>query len=187
MFNEVFNRLDKINNSKYDRGYIILTFTENGRDIRDFKNRPFDYISAYKDMVHNYNFYTCVLDDIEYEWEVKLSQLREKIDPRFRIITGCNFAKPKNIKLDIQEPWISLLGYNKLVPRLTCVETTNTLNEILGIESSDDHKLWLIDHGQQPIDIYNFFDQCSYMLDHDRGHPNKVGHQIWAERILCEL
>lgn len=186
MFNQLFDRLDSINNSEYEKGYVVLTFTENGRDIRDYENRQFDYLSAYKNQVHDYNFYSSVLDDIEKEWQLKLDQLKESIDPRFKIITGCNFAKPKHIKLDIADPWISLLGYTDHVPTLTYVETTITLNQILNISSTDEHKQWLLDHSEMSIKIVDFLKSSEYICA-DKGHPNFQGHKIWADRILEEI
>lgn len=190
--------IDWLNNSDYTNGYIVITFTENGRDIRTASHRMFDYISTYKD-VSTDKLYDQVLSDIEDEWTDRLIKIRKKIDPRFKFILGAHYVwhnklYQRTVDIDgihwIQNTWIELLASSlskhppPRVP-ITNLSILDSLNGILSIQNLSDYKSWFVNNTDDPNKVHNWFESTpEYFEPHDIGHPNAAGHQIWADVII---
>lgn len=198
MLNNFEMLLDFLNHSNYQQGTVILTFTEHGRDIRDYQSRPFDYISAYNTVPHNVEFYNLVLDDVEQQWIQRLDVLRQKLHARFRIVVGCNFVWHNYLAEFCQshpritwvnQSWLELLAQdcNKVPPprvRLTNIESLSTVNSILAISDSQMYKKWFIENSHDSSEVVNWMrNTLDFFESHDPGHPNARGHMIWSNTI----
>lgn len=188
--NLIEENLQAINQA--ESALVILTFTENARDIDCFSERHFDYISAYKDCNFDYNFYNRVLDDIEQEWIDRLGSIG--FGPNVKVITGFNFAQHNILDkycrenfIFIDQTWLQLLGYSGQIPRTTRVSALAIIHELTEKPINDEYKRWAADTAQPALDVFAWGRTNSYMVKDDSGHPNKDGHNLWAERILCEL
>jgi len=185
--------ITQLNESNYESGVIVLTFTENGRDIRDVQHRSeFDYISNYRDKVIDHTFYELVLDDVENEWIETLSKIRNVLDSRFKIIVGVNFAWHSKLAqycinsddiLYIQKPWINMLGYTENLPRTTYPAVMNEIHDLIGTEDMSQFKLWVLRIEKQINNMFDWMEISDFFDEHDLGHPNIRGHYIWASEI----
>ena len=190
--------IDYLNASDYTGGAVVLTFTENGRDIRDYSSRKFDYISAYKNVPVTIGLYELVLDDIEREWIARLEDICQRLDQRFQIVAGCNFAWHDTLAQFCQNHyrvkwvstrWLDLLAakINKLPPpliRMTHVDAPETVNHIVGISNDSAFKRWFLMHSDPALEVINWMATTPEFFEpHDTGHPNARGHQIWAKAV----
>jgi len=193
--------IDWINNSDYTNGYIVITFTENGRDIRTASHRMFDYIANYKDVPTD-KLYNTVLSDIEDEWITRIKTIREKIDSRFKFIFGTHFVWHDKLFNEtacidgiywIQDTWIELLAKSlskPVPPRVSITDLTyiEPLNSILSLEDLTHYKEWIVNNADDCASVHNFFETTpEYFEPHDIGHPNAAGHLIWANAVIDKI
>ena len=192
--------IDWLNSSDYTGGLIVLTFTESGRDIRNYSHHRFDYIKTYAHLPITKDFYQHVCDDIEQLWIDRLQQARIKIDPRFRIVVGMNFiwhdrleAAVKEINgIDfIDESWIEVLAKASnckappRAPNATHLDAVGMLNTILSISDQSHYKRWYLEHAETAMAIMNWMaNNPVFFEEHDLGHPNAAGHALWANKIV---
>jgi len=190
--------IDYLNNSNYVGGAVVLTFTENGRDIKDYSSRKFDYISTYKSIPVTVGLYELVLDDVEREWIARLEDISQRLDRRFQIIAGCNFAWHTALAQFCQNHyrvkwistrWLDLLAkhVNKNLPpsvRLTHVDYPEVINQIVGIQDDSAFKRWFLIHSDSALNVINWMASTPEFFEpHDIGHPNVQGHRIWANAV----
>lgn len=175
-----------------DAALVILTFTENARDIDCYSERQFNYISAYKDKTFDYAFYNSVLDDIEQEWIDRLNSI--KFPDTVKVVAGFNFAWHDRLAefckqqfTFIDQPWTTLLGNPNKLPRTSRVSALETIHTLTGVPVGDSYKQWAVDTISRFNSLLDWSEQSAYFDAHDTGHPNPAGHYVWAERILCEL
>jgi lysophospholipase L1-like esterase len=191
--------IDWLNSSDYTGGLIVLTFTENGRDIKNNSHHCFDYIKTYGHLPITKDFYQHVCDDIEQLWIDRLRCARAKIDTRFRIVVGMNFiwhdrleAAVKEIDgIDfINESWIEILAKasnQKAPPRvqITHLDAVGMLNIILNIDDQSHYKHWYLERAEIAMTVMNWMANTPVFFEkHDLGHPNAAGHAAWADKII---
>jgi hypothetical protein len=190
---------DFFNASRYHHGTLIITLTENGRDVNEGKSRPFDY-SIYKDREIDLELFDTVLDDCEDEWIQRLSDVRTELDPRFEIIIGTNFCwhdrlfsalsgTKRGIRL-LPNTWIECLSSSIRPPRIRTTNTVwpKTLLQILGIAQDNIYKQWIVNEEPKISRLVDSMAKLpEYFCEHDTGHPNSAGHEIWARQILSVI
>jgi lysophospholipase L1-like esterase len=190
--------LDRINRSDYQKGYLVFTFTENGRDVKTYSHRRFDYISAYGHLAHDLSLYDRVLDDIEQEWIDRLVIFRKNLHPRFQVICGQNFIWNERIvreteKIDgihwIKNNWIEHLAMHlgKSAPartRIVGLHHIETINTILNLTDLSAWKEWFLKHAEDVRSVTVWLAETHEFFDkHDIAHPNAAGHSIWADAV----
>lgn len=193
--------IDWINNSDYTNGYIVITFTENGRDVRTASHRMFDYIKAYKQTSTN-KLYDTVLQDIENEWIGRIKKIRKKLDSRFTIICGTHFVWHQALYQQtydingihwIEDTWIEFLAHSltkPAPPRVNIIDLTyiDTLNDILSIQDLSDYKQWFVNNIDKAQEVNQWFRSTpEYFEEHDITHPNAAGHAVWANAIIEKI
>ena len=191
--------VDWLNNSAYSGGLIVLTFTENGRDIKNYAHRRFDYISTYQSLPIDKNFYQHVCDDIEQEWIDRLKQIRIKLDRRFQMIIGMNFVWHDRLEAAVKqiagvnfvnESWIELLAKASGRPapprvQLTHFESVKVLNTILSITDQSHYQQWFLERVDSAGAVIDWMaNNAVFFEQHDLGHPNAKGHKVWADKIF---
>jgi len=194
--------VDYLNASDYAGGAVVLTFTENGRDIKDYSSRKFDYISAYQSVPVTVGLYELVLDDVEREWIARLEDISQRLDSRFHIVAGCNFVWHETLagfcrnhyKVKwIDSSWVDMLAkhVNKAAPakvRLTHVDSTIMVNTILNINNDTAYKHWFMMHSDRALEVIKWMASTpEFFEQHDLGHPNSIGHKLWSDCILKTL
>lgn len=190
------NLVNFLNDSRYHQGTVILTLTENGRDIMEGKSRVFDYRGSYAHLSVDKDLLERVLDDIELEWASRILDIRARLDKRFRILIGNNFAwhetlhdslrDQENIKV-LEHNWLTLLPGTVDVPMIRSTILSQCMEELLSIIGSnitDAYKKWILDQSQDISQLYkSMTDRKIFFCDHDPGHPNVHGHRIWSEYL----
>lgn len=190
---------DFLNASYPAGGIIVVTLTENGRDVNEGRSRPFDYISAYQDHPRDLSLFPRVLADIENEWIQRITDVRDRLDQRFSIILGSNFCWHQRCH-DVlgNTPGITYLSRSWLecfpgvveIPRVTTVNQvwSQTLSSILRIVDTELHKRWLLEIAPATSSLFVALEsRGEYFCPHDPGHPNAMGHRIWANEILSAI
>jgi lysophospholipase L1-like esterase len=190
--------VDYLNASDYAGGSVVLTFTENGRDIKDYSSRKFDYISAYQSIPVTVGLYELVLDDIEREWIARLEDISQQLDSRFQLVAGCNFAWHDTLagfcrnhyKVKwIGTRWLDLLADAVDKPRansirMTHVDAPEVVNQIVGIKDSSAFKRWFMMHSDSALNVIGWMESTTEFFEsHDTGHPNAQGHAVWANAV----
>ena len=190
--------VDYLNKSNYSSGALVITFTENGRDIRDYSSRRFDYTNIYKDFPITTDFYNKVLDDVEQEWINTLEEICSLLDNRFTIVAGCNFVWQEKLAKFcsdhtriswIDQNWIELLAIacNKDNPprvNLTQFSAVEVLNDILKISDGTAFKQWVLQNSDSALNLMEWMiNTPEFFEKHDPGHPNAQGHRVWADAI----
>jgi hypothetical protein len=194
-----------LNQSKYINGSVVITLTENGRDIIEGRARQFDY-SIYKDVPINLDFFHLVLNDVENEWVYRLSDIRDRLDKRFKIIIGNNFCWHQKLfeKLHtvseikcLPRTWIECIPGPDKIPR---IRTTNTSwpQALIDIFRQGNYKNsllephvlkdWLLEVQPDIAKLSkSLAERQNYFCTYEKGHPNALGHAIWADEIIAEL
>jgi len=190
-----------LNESDYTNGYIVITLTENGRDVQTASHRMFDYKKTYKDTSTN-KLYDTVLQDIENEWIGRIKEIRKKLDPRFTIICGSHFVwhyalYQQIFTIDgihwIKDTWIELLARSLLKsapPRVGMVNLNHiaSINDILGIQDLSHYKKWFIKNIDKAEEVIQWMTSTpEYFEQHDNTHPNDAGHAVWASAIVEKI
>jgi hypothetical protein len=203
MLSQLEFMIDWLNASSYTGGIIVLTFTENARDIKNYSHYKFDYLTAYQKLPVEESLYDQVCDDIELVWIDRTKKIREKLDSKFQIIAGMNFvwhdrlaqalAAMPGVKF-INLSWIELLalsGKLEMPPRasITYLETVDTLNTILNITDRSAYKQWYLNKADQAQAVMDWMANTPMFFGkYDLGHPNAAGHKLWADQIIkCSL
>jgi hypothetical protein len=188
--------------AKYKQVVFVITLTENGRDIQGYSSRPFDYISAYRELAGSTKLYDRALTDIEDEWYKNIVELGNLVGENTKIVLGQNFvwhsdlavvAHPNIIVLE--DNWIEVLAdYQKMhrPVRTNLVtgwifDSINTINGILNIKNTTPFKSWSLPY----IDLANQVNEWLNLSDLNNKkaskHPRALGHRIWADYIIQHL
>ena len=187
-----------LNHSRYQQGTIIVTLTENGRDINEGRSRPFDY-SIYRDRPVDLALFHTVLDDVEHEWACRLLQARSLLDPRFSIIIGTNFCWHQKLLLDLDavpglvclpRSWIECLPGDESIPRIRTTNRawTDTLLDIIDHQDRKVCKDWVLQTESGITQLFaSMRSRKKYFPEHDPGHPNAQGHRLWADALLTAI
>jgi lysophospholipase L1-like esterase len=187
-----------LNQSQHRQGVVIVTLTENGRDVNEGRSRPFDY-SIYRDLAFDVTLFDRVLDDVEQEWIQRLQQSRALLDPRFSIVIGMNFCWHQLLFQDIGQipgiqclprTWIECLPGEHVVPRIRTTNLTwpDTLLKYLGYKDTTACKQYILDTEPEILRLFhNLRDRHSYFPQDDPGHPNASAHRIWADALLAVI
>jgi hypothetical protein len=199
MFHQLEYMIDWLNSSDYTGGLIVLTFTENGRDIKNYSHHRFDYIKTYGHLPITKDFYQHVCDDIEQLWIKRLRQARAKIDSRFQIVVGMNFIWHDQLEDAVKEiegiefideSWMEILATSSNRPpppraQITHLDSVGTLNTILNVKDQSHYQQWYLERAETAVAVMDWRANNSIFFDeHDLGHPNAAGHMAWADKIL---
>jgi len=181
--------------SHYQEVVVIVTMTENGRDIETSYTFPFDYHSKFKNLGDVPEFYDAILNGAEQYW---MQQLQDIQKTGCQIIVGHNFVwHDLNTMPGIQlldSNWIEKIADNqgrdrpiraKLVTGWI-FDTVQVVHKLVPA-SKTVFQQWALSY----IDLAN---QVNSWLDdsdlNNRGaskHPVAQGHKIWADYILTNI
>lgn len=193
--------MEWMNRSDYKTGYVIITFTENGRDVKNYSHRKFDYIAAYGHLCIEQSFYDQMLDDIEQEWITRLQDFRRNLHQRFHIICGQNFIWHERLFRETSMPgihwvpnsWVEHLAdrSGKSPPprtRMTSLNQIEVVNSILSIGDLEPWYQWFLRNIDAATEVLAWMgDTPEYFEKHDLGHPNSEAHTVWADVLFATV
>lgn len=184
---------------QYKKIYLIVTLTENGRDIKCGYERPYDY-NVYKSHQPSKELYDQVLLDCEMEWADRLVSLSNVADSRYTIFVGKNFVwhehlyqKLKKYNVYVADSnWIEVLArfQNMDLPFRANLVSSFTLdnvyeiNNLLEIRDDREFKNWCVLQIENGLKVTDWLERSPMNLKQHTKHPNAQGHKIWAEYIL---
>jgi len=179
----------------YKEVVVIVTMTENGRDVETGYTFPFDYHALFAQIGDQPAFYDAVLDSAEAYWIQQLQNIQKS---GCRVIVGHNFAWHNlNTMSEItilRDNWIEKLAdYQKrdrpIKAKLVTgwiFDTVKTLHQMVPVSKSI-FQAWALPY----IDLANQVN--SWLNDSDLNnkamskHPVPLGHEIWANYILTNI
>ena len=191
---------DNIENlEKYDSVDLVVTLTENARDITAHHSFPFDYIDYYKKTTSN--FYASVLELMEDNWVQYLEKIAEH---KFlnKIVIGQNFIWHNNIKdklnkrfIKTDKNWIEVISDNANYesPVRTILVTGwifdefSQVNKIVGIKNNSNFKEFVMPLIDNATLVNTWLDASAYNGEKGSKHPNKTGHIWWANYLMKYL
>ena len=195
--------IDQLKNSlQYKKIYVILTLTENARDIQTPVSHPYDFRKNYYTLGVTDKFYQSVLDDCEARWAEQINDMVNLADDRYCFLLGQNFVWNQlvidNIPTQVIVPelnWIETLADYQMLPRpirtnLVTGWIFNTLEQINQIASISDHSVyqnWSLGLIEQALEVNKWLDTSELNCNQSSKHPNAVGHQVWAKYLIEKI
>jgi hypothetical protein len=192
-----------LTNSSYKKIIVVLTLTENGRDIKTPHSFPYNYIECFKQLGATETFYNQLLTDIEMHWAKQILELQKKLDQRYTVFLGYNFVwnkllteKLSNTSIILAESnWIEVLADYQNLPRpirtnLVCgwiFKFIDSVHEILARPTTTAFKSWALPLIDQANLVNQWLDNSPMNGKKASKHPNAEGHAVWANYILKRL
>jgi hypothetical protein len=191
--------LEKVKELNYKNIIVVITLTENGRDVKSPVGFPFDYINHFNTQGVNAESYSTVLTKIQQRWQEQLDTIVNSCDGRFKFFVGQNFVwheltLQKNIKTtDIN--WIELLADYQGLPRAVrtnlvtswVFDSVNEINSIAGIDNTATYKAWIIPYIEKAQLVNQWLDSSNLNHKLASKHPTALGHELWAKHIIKKL
>ena len=189
------------NKNFYQKIYVIITLTENARDIKTYYSFPFNYIQHYQNHGASSEFYQTLLDNIEDHWVKQITELVELGDTRFTYFVGQNFVwhsmyrrLPANI-ITTDRNWIEVLADYQGLPwpvRTNLVtgwvfDLFDESNNISGIKDRRFFKEFVLPYIERANLVNQWLDSSKLNGKVSSKHPNALGHKLWADHILERL
>jgi hypothetical protein len=193
----IINRLK--NNLHYKKIYVILTLTENGRDIETLVSHPYDYIAAYQTYGLTDTFYSTVLNDCENRWIDQINEMIALADDRYEFFVGQNFVWHTNVVNSMPEKvciadanWIEKLAdYQQMTRPIRTnlvtgwiFNTIKKINQIALVTDNSAYQKWAIPLIDQATKVNDWLDGSDLNNKKASKHPLAHGHQIWADYII---
>lgn len=188
----------QLQTSSYKKIYIVVTLTENGRDITTPANFPYDYSTMFNTLGVTEQFYTQVLADAEQHWIQQLDTI-ESADSRIKLVVGNNFVWHNQIGLldsTLKLNWIECLADAQGLPRPPRTNLVtgwiidgidNNIHRYIPVKNKTTFKSWALPYIEQADAVNRWFDSSPMNYKKASKHPIAKGHRVWAEYILNNL
>lgn len=192
-----------LDSSKYQQIYILLTLTENGRDIGDHRNFPYSCANKFKQLGETDEFYNQVLADSEQFWIDRIKTIMSTMDSRYVVFVGQNFVwhdavynNLKNSAVVADLNWIECLaeaqGLDKPIrTNLVTGWIFDSVNECVHRGTQLEHrtvfKSWALPLIERATEVNAWLDASPMNYNKASKHPNADGHRVWASYILNNL
>lgn len=180
----------------YKEVIVIVTMTENGRDVETGYMFPFDFHQLYEHVGDCPAFYDAILDGAEQYW---MQQLQDIQKSGCRIIVGHNFAWHNLNTMPgitiLRDNWIEKLAdyQNKDRPikaKLVTGWIFNTIKTVhLMVPASQlVFKAWALPYIDLANQVNKWLDSSDLQSKATSSkHPVPLGHEIWANYILTNV
>ena len=186
------------NFEKYKNITLVVTLTENARDVKAPHSFSYNYLETHKNIGTTLEFYNQILNDIEQNWVKLLDQIHSyglisKTIIASNFVWHNNFFKSIENKYQIpQLNWVeSIANYaNYKMPVRTNMVTGwifdefATVNDICGIKKLDTYKQFVLPYIEKANKVNKWLDASDYNGKEASKHPNYLGHKIWATYLL---
>ena len=178
----------------YQNIKLIITLTENGRDIETPYTFPYDYRGEYNN-INDDVYLDKVLEGAEKFWSNQLLNIRNACHSSTTITVGQNFVwnniNPiSGIKM-LNDNWIEKLADSQSISRP--IRTNLVTGWIFpNIEyvldrvpiSKTNFNKWALPKIELATKVNEWLDQSKFNYKKQSKHPTAEGHQIWADYIL---
>jgi len=198
--NFIIEELQKHNT--YQRVIVVVTMTESMRDTLLHDAFPFDYKKYGRMYGPTHDYYQHLLDSLENHWQQLAQNMLNKIDDRFVMWLGQNFAwhnmvnkleHPRLIVAD--QNWIEVLAQHQDigVPVRTNVVTAWVFKNFNGVTRQgrmmDDAgwKEFILPLMDKALQVNEWLDASVFNHKIASKHPTDRGHQFWADYIIGQI
>jgi hypothetical protein len=186
---------------QYEKIYVIITLTENARDIRSAKSLDFVLYEHTESVLHE-NFYQQILDKIEQYWIWQIESLLALADDRYTFFVGQNFVwhtmynKLKNMTIITTDVnWIEVLADYQNLPRPIrtnlvtgfVFDTFNLINKWMFLTDLSIYKNFTIPLIDKANEVNKWLDQSELNSKEGSKHPTEKGHELWALHIINQI
>lgn len=190
LYNELCQVANTFKNS-YDKIYCVVTFTESAREFNGCLDRKVDYASQLK-TIKQPSDYDKFIDFIEH---LTLDNCNVN-NSNMQTVFAYNFVANKyNEYLPglLDKTWLEVcLEHSSIKVDNNCNIRSpfvfEKLHSVFDIEWSLDKTIfqqWILDRMKEAEQCYKLLSDCTYF--HKDYHPNKLGHQLWADYLYTEF
>lgn len=192
-----------VNNKKYKKIYVIITLTENGRDIATGQAYRYDYLNTHQIIGTSCQFYDTILNDIEDRWANQIQDLLNISDDRYIFFIGQNFVWHNQLKNKLNNTrlifsdlnWIECLADYQHMSRPIRTNlvtgrifvTISKVNDIIDEKNLTIFKKWSVDKIEKALQVNEWLDSSPINYKKASKHPNAVGHLVWANHIINQI
>ena len=192
---------------QYEKIYILITLTENGRDIATTKSFDLDKWIYDSKLVFTNDIYQRILDYIEEYWTNQIKEMVSLRDDRFSFFIGQNFVwhdmyekltdlSPKIVISDYN--WIEVIGDYCGLSRPTRtnlvtgwifdqVDLINTSQPNITITDLSVYQEYITPFIEKAILVNKWLDESPMNYKKASKHPNRDAHRLWANHIIEKL
>ena len=180
---------------RYQEVVVIVTLTENGRDVEASYTFPFDYHGLFSQTGDSPVFYDAVLDGAESYWMYQLQDIQKS---GCRLIVGHNFAwhnlnTMPGIEL-LESNWIEKIAdYQKrdrpIKAKLVTgwiFDTMETIHKLVPASKTVFHQ-WALPYIDLANQVNSWLENSDLNNPGASKHPVAQGHKIWADYILTNI
>ena len=188
--------------TSYEKIYIIITLTENGRDILTPSGFQFNYIEFFQKNSMAEDSYYKLLVEVQKNWIRLISNIKSESDHRTTLFVGQNFvwhelyneiANTESIITD--KNWIELLADYQNLERpirtnLVCgfvFDTLTNINKIARISNQEVFKNFCLPYIEKAMLVNQWLDSSKLNSKKGSKHPTALGHRLWADHIINSI
>lgn len=192
--------------TRYDKIYVLVTLTENGRDVESVVSFDLAKWAYDTNLVFTDDMYQCILDHIEDYWTDQIKEMIALSDDRFSFFIGQNFVwhamyekladiSPRLALSDVN--WIEVIGDHLGLPRpirtnLVCgwvFDQVDKINNTQNITVTDKtvYQKYITPFIEKAILVNEWLDTSPMNHKKASKHPNAEAHKLWANHITQRL
>jgi hypothetical protein len=195
--------IEQLNSCNYKKIYVIITLTENGRDIDDAAHYKFSCRSRFNELGETTQFYQSLLDDLEKVWCASINNAVDKMDSRYTVVIGNNFVWHDCVATELadgiilaERNWIECLATAQGLPdpirtNLVTGWIFDSINENIHrqvtVQSKTAYNSWTVPLIERATLVNKWLDSSAMNNKKSSKHPNGNGHEVWAHYILTLL
>lgn len=195
--------VEKVKTLDYKKIIVVVTLTENGRDVWSPMGFDFDYIAHFNNNGVTAQSYEMVLTKIQLCWQNQIEQIIAEFDNRFQLFVGQNFVwhdfysnLEKNPRITTTNlNWIELLADHQNISRPIrtnlvtgwIFDRVNHMNSMANIKDTSVYKEWIIPYIEKAQLVNQWLDASELNHKEASKHPTALAHKLWAEHIVESL
>lgn len=190
-------------NNNYENVYVVITLTENARDVSTVKSYDFLLWANTTELKLSEDMYDAILVNIQQYWFSQIEKLISLGDKRFVFFVGQNFVwhdfynslttLPNVIITDSN--WIELLADKQNLPRPIrtnlvtgwIFDTFDLVNQEMKITDLTYFKKYTAPLIEKALLVNKWLDTSKLNYKRESKHPNADGHRIWADHIFQKI
>jgi hypothetical protein len=195
--------IEQLTSCSYSKIYVIITLTENGRDIDRTPHYDFSCLPKFNELGETEEFYQALLDEVEDYWCNSINSIVSKMDSRYTVVVGNNFVWHNRIESNLKDcviipnrNWIECLATAQSLPdpirtNLVTGWIFDNINENvhreIKVKSKSAYNSWALPLVEKATEVNAWLDSSAMNNNRSSKHPNGNGHKVWADYILTFL
>jgi len=195
--------IEQLTSCNYSKIYVIITLTENGRDIDKTPHYNFSCLPKFNELGETEEFYQALLDEVEEHWVNTIKNIVSKLDSKYTVVVGNNFVWHNQIESNLKDcvivperNWIECLATaqglsdpvrTNLVTGWIFDNINENVHREVKVQSKTAYNRWAVPLIEKATEVNEWLDSSAMNNKRSSKHPNGNGHKVWAEYILTFL